>query len=108
MRAFRIGLVSVVALGLFTSAAFAGDGSVKWHSPLLTRTFGTPGSEVMLNPQPLPPKETHQFVTFGSEVMLNPQPLPPKIIGPNLLDTDPVLRTNGPAPTGTPIATFSR
>jgi hypothetical protein len=34
---------------------------------------------VMLNPQPLPPKEKVAFVSQGDEVMLNPQPLPPKI-----------------------------
>lgn len=35
------------------------------------------GSAVMLNPQPLPPKEVYSFGSRGSEVMLNPQPLPP-------------------------------
>jgi hypothetical protein len=35
---------------------------------------------VMLNPQPLPPKEKVAFVFQGDEVMLNPQPLPPKIL----------------------------
>ena len=34
---------------------------------------------VMLNPQPLPPKEKVAFVSQGDEVMLNPQPLPPKV-----------------------------
>ncbi|MGZ3411051.1 MAG: hypothetical protein ACXWJW_04310 [Xanthobacteraceae bacterium] len=130
MRAVRIGLISVVALGFISSAAFAGDGSVKLHGQYLAQTFNapgtnvtinpqplppkeghqflSPGTNVTINPQPLPPKEGHQFLTFGSEVMLNPQPLPPKVIGAGLLDTDPVLRTNGPAPTGTPIPTWSR
>jgi hypothetical protein len=34
---------------------------------------------VMLNPQPLPPKEKVAYLTHGDEVMLNPQPLPPKV-----------------------------
>ena len=35
---------------------------------------------VMLNPQPLPPKEKVAYLSHGDEVMLNPQPLPPKIL----------------------------
>jgi hypothetical protein len=34
---------------------------------------------VMLNPQPLPPKEKVAYISHGDEVMLNPQPLPPKV-----------------------------
>jgi hypothetical protein len=34
--------------------------------------LNNPGSKVMLNPQPLPPKSNPN----GSKVMLNPQPLP--------------------------------
>ncbi len=34
---------------------------------------------VMLNPQPLPPKEKSVFVSRGDTVMLNPQPLPSKL-----------------------------
>jgi hypothetical protein len=34
---------------------------------------------VMLNPQPLPPKEKSVFVSHGDMVMLNPQPLQPKL-----------------------------
>ena len=34
---------------------------------------------VMLNPQPLPPKEKVAYISHGEEVMLNPQPLPPKV-----------------------------
>ncbi len=38
-----------------------------------------PGSDRMLNPQPLPPKEkAAAFKSYGSDRMLNPQPLPPK------------------------------
>lgn len=40
----------------------------------------SPGSKVMLNPQPLPPKTRVNPATRSnaSKVMLNPQPLPPK------------------------------
>lgn len=38
--------------------------------------FDQPGSDVMLNPQPLPPKE-RMHLQPGSEVMFNPQPDPP-------------------------------
>ena len=34
---------------------------------------------VMLNPQPLPPKEKISMVSRFDAVMLNPQPLPPKV-----------------------------
>jgi hypothetical protein len=34
---------------------------------------------VMLNPQPLPPKEKISMVSRFDSVMLNPQPLPPKV-----------------------------
>jgi len=36
------------------------------------------GDEVMLNPQPLPPRVT-QF-SYGDEVTINPQPLPPRVL----------------------------
>jgi hypothetical protein len=41
-----------------------------------------PGSDRMLNPQPLPPKEKGLSAknNLGSDRMLNPQPLPPKAI----------------------------
>jgi hypothetical protein len=35
-------------------------------------------SEVMLNPQPLPPRTASHLSSF-SWVMLNPQPLPPRV-----------------------------
>ena len=40
----------------------------------------SPGSKVMLNPQPLPPraKVNRSINSNASKVMLNPQPLPPK------------------------------
>lgn len=40
----------------------------------------SPGSKVMLNPQPLPPKTkvNPAISSNASKVMLNPQPLPPK------------------------------
>ncbi|MBX9628322.1 MAG: hypothetical protein K2X82_31270 [Gemmataceae bacterium] len=34
-------------------------------------------SQYMLNPQPLPPRESYSFGGYG-HVMLNPQPLPPR------------------------------
>ena len=37
-----------------------------------------PGSDRMLNPQPLPPKEKFGQTVKFSDRMLNPQPLPPK------------------------------
>ena len=42
-----------------------------------------PGSDRMLNPQPLPPKAINTVGaknSLGSDRMLNPQPLPPKAI----------------------------
>ncbi|MGE5259652.1 MAG: hypothetical protein ACM3MH_02110 [Actinomycetota bacterium] len=36
---------------------------------------------VMLNPQPLPPKEKISAVSRFDTVTLNPQPLPPKLVG---------------------------
>jgi len=39
----------------------------------------TPGEEVGLNPQPLPPKQLKK--DLGGAVGLNPQPLPPKDMG---------------------------
>jgi hypothetical protein len=45
------------------------------------KSASSPGSKVMLNPQPLPPriKETTAIRSNTSNVMLNPQPLPPKV-----------------------------
>lgn len=43
----------------------------------LERVRGGYISEVMLNPQPLPPRTTRYGASF-SWVMLNPQPLPPR------------------------------
>jgi hypothetical protein len=44
-------------------------------------SIGQPGSKVMLNPQPLPPRTTvnNSINSNGSKVMINPQPLPPKV-----------------------------
>lgn len=49
-------------------------------SKKLNKPASKSGSEKMLNPQPLPPKEDKGFKEkkSGSEKMLNPQPLPPK------------------------------
>lgn len=44
----------------------------------LERVSGGYSSEVMLNPQPLPPRTTSYLSSF-SWVMLNPQPLPPRV-----------------------------
>jgi hypothetical protein len=62
-RLTTISLAAALSLG-FALPAFAGS-------------FG---NEVMLNPQPLPPKEilTSRYVTTSDAVALNPQPLPPK------------------------------
>ena len=46
-----------------------------------TATGFNPGSRVMLNPQPLPPKTATTKINPGTQfnkVMLNPQPLPPR------------------------------
>jgi hypothetical protein len=45
-----------------------------------TGSVGSPGSKVMLNPQPLPPRTNvnTSVNSNASKVMLNPQPLPPK------------------------------
>ena len=49
------------------------------HGPGRTAVFRvSPGSEVELNPQPIPPGRSSIFrVSPGSEVELNPQPIPP-------------------------------
>jgi hypothetical protein len=50
----------------------------KFNNPVTK--FGNPGSKVMLNPQPLPPRTAvnTSINSNASKVMLNPQPLPPK------------------------------
>ena len=65
----RITLIGSVIVGL--GLAFA---------PLTASAASLKGFDaVMLNPQPLPPKEKVAYISHGDEVMLNPQPLPPKI-----------------------------
>jgi hypothetical protein len=51
---------------------------------MLKSNFANKGSEVSLNPQPLPPKEGRlkaKISRKGDESSLNPQPLPPKESG---------------------------
>lgn len=48
-------------------------------TPELERVRGGYLSEVMLNPQPLPPRTVSALASF-SWVALNPQPLPPKAL----------------------------
>jgi hypothetical protein len=44
-------------------------------------SVASPGSKVMLNPQPLPPRtnDNPSSNSNAAKVMLNPQPLPPKV-----------------------------
>jgi hypothetical protein len=87
----RVGVAGLSLVGVFGAAsAFAADPPVhKPHpahvkAPALPTTKtapvqGSPGSHVMLNPQPIPPGKTATPVnaTGGSKVMLNTQPIPP-------------------------------
>jgi hypothetical protein len=56
----------IICLGLAFAPLMASAGSVK------------SADKVMLNPQPLPPKEKISIFSRFKRVMLNPQPLPPK------------------------------
>jgi len=54
--------------------------SASWAAT--AQNFSSPGSRVMINPQPLPPKTATTTVNPGTQfnkVMLNPQPLPPRV-----------------------------
>jgi hypothetical protein len=68
-----VGAMSVFGLALMPAHAQAPRLVAK--QSLLSK-----GSAVMLNPQPLPPKDIYSFGSRGGQVMLNPQPLPPKAI----------------------------
>lgn len=79
-RVRRLSAIGLVALATTAGASWIGTGAVAATSdtpPALVSEWTRPGSDVMLNPQPLPPKTTH-FQDDLSSVMLNPQPLPPK------------------------------
>ena len=61
-----------------TGAAFASEDD---GQSMMLQAMAAPGTEAMLNPQPLPPRS---FQASGAnefaDVMLNPQPLPPRSI----------------------------
>lgn len=84
MRQFALTIVTLSAVGLFmpadVSAATITKKSIDAISLQRVATFNQPGSDRMLNPQPLPPKQSaiRTLSSFGSDRMLNPQPLPPK------------------------------
>jgi hypothetical protein len=78
--ALSLGVTLPASAGSFSSA----DTVMLNPQPLPPRDYfssqtTTNFDAVMLNPQPLPPKEKAAFMSHGDEVMLNPQPLPPKI-----------------------------
>src|SRR3954452_22236353 len=69
-----------IAFAIFTVGAITISSFGATASPAQTATQLNPTYKVMLNPQPLPPKQSpvSTRLTAGSTVMLNPQPLPPK------------------------------
>jgi len=76
----RLSAIGLVALMTTAGASWIGTGAASAASetpPALVSQSIRPGSDAMLNPQPLPPK-TASFQDDLSSVMLNPQPLPPK------------------------------
>jgi hypothetical protein len=71
---------------------------------------GNPASKVTLNPQPLPPKETLASLKGNpaSKVMLNPQPLPPRDGGLSKMPSAGLLERDGSGfVRGSPSATGS-
>ena len=76
MRATFLPLGALLAIGLVTASGI-GEGGAATAGKLLSKRNLRPGDAVMLNPQPLPPKEMGGL-GLGGEVMLNPQPLPPR------------------------------
>jgi hypothetical protein len=79
MRGIAFAILIIGAVGV------AGFAPTDVHAGTVhnTASFRHLGSKVMLNPQPLPPKQfsASRKINFGSKVMLNPQPLPPKYRG---------------------------
>lgn len=91
-----ISMTCVMAIALAsTQPATAGDtvGKVKSVKVLPKTTLGKLGTDRMLNPQPLPPRELSLFsLSRFNRVTLNPQPLPPNPPDPKVLRTIKVLR----------------
>jgi hypothetical protein len=75
-RASLVVLVFSLVGVIHATSAEAGNNGFK--RTYYARRFQSPGSTVMLNPQPLPPKVYINSGNFGGNVMLNPQPLPPR------------------------------
>jgi hypothetical protein len=82
-------VASLALLVIPAETAFASEVNAKDSAQTLRKHVATkqvrisqPGSDRMLNPQPLPPGKTFKTTgKFGSDRMLNPQPLPPKDAG---------------------------
>ena len=72
---------AVVPASAGTTSAYPGHlgDATKFSSAASQSTF-RPGSWVMINPQPLPPRY-QSTLRPGGWVMLNPQPLPPRVGG---------------------------
>ncbi|MBX9826501.1 MAG: hypothetical protein K2Y27_16110 [Xanthobacteraceae bacterium] len=95
-RTASLSIVASLALPVIPAdTAFASEVGAKSSAQTLRKNIATkqvliaqPGSDRMLNPQPLPPKDggpSQKGIiivggknTIGSDRMLNPQPLPPK------------------------------
>ena len=82
-----LSIVATLALLVIPAeTSFASEVTAKNSTQTLRKHVATkqvlvsqPGSDRMLNPQPLPPKAKVAFIKdYGSERGLNPQPLPPK------------------------------
>jgi hypothetical protein len=79
-------VASLALLVIPAETAFASEVNAKDSAQTLRKHVATkqvrisqPGSDRMLNPQPLPPKDKFAtFKNYGSDRALNPQPLPPK------------------------------
>jgi hypothetical protein len=82
-------VASLALLVIPAETAFASEVNAKDSAQTLRKHVATkqvrisqPGSDRMLNPQPLPPGKTFKTTgKFVSDRMLNPQPLPPKDAG---------------------------
>jgi len=70
---------TMMSASSLTPATHITDNTPAITVPISKPATVTPGTGVMLNPQPLPPRQTPslELVRSGGRVFLNPQPLPP-------------------------------
>ncbi len=84
-----ISLTGAVLAGAFSLAASGPAGArscgagckyrIRFHNTVTGPNTVSKGGNVMINPQPLPPRQYHSnSFEYGGKVMINPQPLPPR------------------------------